>query len=483
MRCAMCPPPPTAQRSGCASTSCGAKASDGEFAPNIAARIADHPCYSEEAHHYFARMHVAVAPACNIQCNYCNRKFDCANESRPGVVSERLTPEQALRKVIAVANEVPQLSVVGIAGPGDAVYDWARTKRTCELVAAAIPDVKLCLSTNGLALPDHVEEIAALGIDHVTVTVSMVDPDIGAQIYPWVFFNHHRYTGREASEILHERQMLGIERLNALGILIKINSVLIPGVNDAHLATVHDEVTRRGALLHNIMPLISDPAHGTAYGLSGQRGPTRQEMEVVQDACGGARLMRHCRQCRADAVGMLGEDRGQEFNLAELPEDTVYNPSLHETYREFVATERADRATAREAASAEVAAAAPAARLLVAVTTHGGGRVNMHFGKAREFQIYEATARGITFRGVRRVEDQYCQGGWGEDATMAPIVAALEGVDLVLTAKVGDCPQAALAEAGLAVSDAHAEAYIEAAISAAFAEWFGTAAHRRLASA
>ena len=25
-------------------------------------------------------MHVAVAPACNIQCNYCNRKYDCANE-------------------------------------------------------------------------------------------------------------------------------------------------------------------------------------------------------------------------------------------------------------------------------------------------------------------------------------------------------------------------------------------------------------------
>ena len=42
-------------------------------------------------------MHVAVAPACNIQCNYCNRKYDCANESRPGVVSERLTPEAAVR--------------------------------------------------------------------------------------------------------------------------------------------------------------------------------------------------------------------------------------------------------------------------------------------------------------------------------------------------------------------------------------------------
>ena len=105
-------------------------------------------------------MHVAVAPACNIQCNYCNRKYDCANESRPGVVSEKLTPDQAMRKVIAVANEVPQLSVLGIAGPGDACYDWKKTKATFSEISKQIPDIKLCISTNGLALPDHVDELA-----------------------------------------------------------------------------------------------------------------------------------------------------------------------------------------------------------------------------------------------------------------------------------------------------------------------------------
>lgn len=95
--------------------------------PNVEERIAHHPCYSEEAHHYFARMHVAVAPACNIQCNYCNRKFDCANESRPGVVSELLKPEEAVKKVLVVAGEIPQMSVVGIAGQ----YKWFKVTRLC----------------------------------------------------------------------------------------------------------------------------------------------------------------------------------------------------------------------------------------------------------------------------------------------------------------------------------------------------------------
>ncbi len=55
------------------------------FTKQVQEKIQQHPCYSKEAHQY-ARMHLPVAPACNIQCNYCNRKYDCSNESRPGVV-------------------------------------------------------------------------------------------------------------------------------------------------------------------------------------------------------------------------------------------------------------------------------------------------------------------------------------------------------------------------------------------------------------
>ncbi|BBE71945.1 FeMo cofactor biosynthesis protein NifB [Pleomorphomonas sp. SM30] len=443
--------------------------------PAVWERIKDHPCYSEEAHHYFARMHVAVAPACNIQCNYCNRKYDCANESRPGVVSEKLTPDQALRKVIAVANEVPQLSVLGIAGPGDACYDWKRTKATFEAVSAEIPDVKLCISTNGLALPDHVDELAAMNVDHVTITINMVDPEIGAKIYPWIFYQHRRWTGVEASRILHERQMQGLEMLTARGILTKINSVMIPGVNDDHLVEVNRWVKERGAFLHNVMPLISEAEHGTHFGLTGQRGPTAMELKALQDRLdGGAKLMRHCRQCRADAVGLLGEDRGQEFTLDQLPEVVSYDPAKREAYREVVARERGDHVAAKSVADAAVRAAVTGGSMLVAVATKGGGRVNEHFGHAREFQVYEASPKGIVFVGHRKV-DQYCMGGFGEDATLTGVIAALEGVDVVLCAKIGDCPKDDLAAAGIRASDDHAHDYIETAILALVAETFGAA--------
>src|SRR5512133_730930 len=188
--------------------------------PDVAALTRNHPCYSEDAHHHFARMHVAVAPACNVQCHYCNRKYDCANESRPGVVSERLSPEDAIRKVLAVAAEIPELSVVGIAGPGDALANEAATFATLEGLRRAAPDLTLCLSTNGLALPEHADRVADAGVRHVTVTVNMVDPGIGERIYPWIALGGRKIVGREASRVLSERQLAGIARLRERGVLV-----------------------------------------------------------------------------------------------------------------------------------------------------------------------------------------------------------------------------------------------------------------------
>ncbi|ABM61075.1 nitrogenase cofactor biosynthesis protein NifB [Halorhodospira halophila] len=285
----------------------------------LRAKVRDHPCYSERAHHHFARLHVAVAPGCNLSCNYCNRKYDCANESRPGVVSEVLTPEEAVAKTLAVAAEIPQLSVVGIAGPGDALANPRRTFETFERIREVAPQLRLCLSTNGLALPDYVDDLVALDVEHVTVTVNAIDPEIGAQIHPSILFEHRRRRGLEAARILLQRQLAGIEALAERGVLVKVNSVAIPGINHQHLPAVSRVVRQRGAFLHNVMPLISDPSHGTHFGQIGQRGPTDAELLGLRAACANdIAVMSHCQQCRADAAGMLGEDRGAEFSRARV---------------------------------------------------------------------------------------------------------------------------------------------------------------------
>jgi nitrogen fixation protein NifB len=415
----------------------------------IKARIEKHPCYSEEAHHHYARMHVAVAPACNIQCNYCNRKYDCANESRPGVVSELLTPEEAAHKVLVIAGKIPQMTVLGIAGPGDPLANPEKTFRTFDLIADKAPDIKLCLSTNGLMLPDYVDRIKQLNVDHVTITINMVDPEVGTSIYPWVHYRRKRYKGIEGVRILHERQMEGLQALQEADILCKVNSVMIPGINDQHLVEVDAEIRKRGAFLHNIMPLISAPEHGTHFGLTGQRGPNPKELKALQDQCSGnMKMMRHCRQCRADAVGLLGEDRSQEFTKEKFMEmQPEY--SLETRQQVHAGIEQNKKAIAQaKAAAKSKAAVVESPKILVAVATKGGGVVNQHFGHAKEFQIFEVDANEAKFVGHRKI-DHYCQGGYGEEASLDGIIKAISDCKAVLVSKIGDCPKADLSLAGI----------------------------------
>jgi nitrogen fixation protein NifB len=431
-------------------------------------------------------MHVAVAPACNIQCNYCNRKYDCSNESRPGVVSELLTPEQAVKKALAVAAAIPQLSVLGIAGPGDPLANPERTFATFRELARLAPDIKLCLSTNGLALPGLVDELASLKVDHVTITINCIDPDIGAQIYPWIVWDKKRIRGREAAARLIAQQQKGLEMLVARDILVKINSVMIPGVNDQHLLEVARVVKAKGAFLHNVMPLISAPEHGTFYGLNGQRGPTAAELKALQDACAGdMKMMRHCRQCRADAVGLLGEDRGAEFSLDKIGAMEIDHGDAMQrrtAVRAGILAElEAKRLRAHAAATPQVIhfqprreAPLPIGRPVLMAVAAKQGLVATHFGHATEFLVYEVDALAARLVGHRKA-GRYCGGreDCGEEETgniLDKTISALAGCEVVLCARIGIEPWKQLLAAGIQPNGEHAMESIEQAAMAVWQE-------------
>ncbi len=475
----------TAASGLCSSSGCPTSSSSNRGADRLAhlpeairARIHNHPCFSEEAHHHYARMHVAVAPACNIQCHYCNRKYDCSNESRPGVVSELLTPEQAIQKTLAVAAAIPQMSVLGIAGPGDPLANPERTLATFRGLSEKAPDIKLCLSTNGLALPGLVDEICRHNIEHVTITINCVDPEIGARIYPWIFWNNRRITGIKAARILIEQQQKGLEMLVERGVLVKINSVLIPGVNDRHLREVSRVVKAKGAFLHNLMPLIAEPEHGTFFGLMGQRSPTAAELQTLQNDCAdGMAVMRHCRQCRADAVGMLGEDRCAEFTLDKIGAMEIDHDAAMQRRAETRAAIEAKRLAPPSATLVPIVTlmrrpSSATRTIRVAVASSDGQTINQHFGHAEEFFIY--TADGASVRHIDTVRvGSYCSGpaDCGEQSfILDDTIQALDGCAAVLCARIGIDIWGRLEAAGIMPNGEHAQERIEEAIAAVYPE-------------
>ncbi len=381
----------------------------------LAEKTKNHPCYSGGCQN--ARIHLPVAPGCNISCNYCNRKFDCVNESRPGVTSEVLSPEEALERFLKVKDKYSNLKVVGIAGPGDALANFENTKRTLQLIREKDPDVTFCLSTNGLMLPRYAEDLVELGVTHVTVTINTIDPEIGAKIYKSVNYQGVRLEGKKGVEVLINNQLAGVKKLIELGIITKINTVMIKGINDKHIEDVVKKVKDLGVFINNIMPLI--PAPGSVF----QDMPltSNKELNELRAACEvHLKQMYHCKQCRADAIGTLDNDCSIEFSkrAKEEKKDVVKN-----------------------------------AVFTFAVATKTGAYIDEHFGHVKEFHIYRYENGNSSLLEKRSVE-KYCNGKSDcddEDSKFEKISNALKDCSGVLVQRIGFLPQKKLEEKGIKV--------------------------------
>ena len=258
-----------------------------------------HPCFSGEANVNRGRVHLPVSPACNIRCRFCKRAFNKA-EQRPGVSAKLLEPHEALDLVRRALEICPDITVAGIAGPGDTLAtDHALT--TLAIINRAYPDLINCLSTNGLLLERRAEEVFRAGVRTLTVTVNAVDPHILDRICSQVILDGKPYQGPEGAAILIDAQKRGIRKAAALGILGKVNIVFIPAINGDHIGDIARTAAENGAGIVNIIPIIPQ------YEFAAFPVPGCTELARAREAAEAyLPVFRHCRHCRADAAGIPG---------------------------------------------------------------------------------------------------------------------------------------------------------------------------------
>jgi nitrogen fixation protein NifB len=368
----------------------------------------NHPCFSEKAKHTIARVHLPVAPKCNIQCNFCNRAYDCINESRPGVTSSVLTPRQALTYLDSIMKRIPSVGVVGIAGPGDPFANSGDTIETLRLVREKYPDIHLCVATNGLELPSAANALSLFGVSHVTVTVNAVNPEIGSKIYAWVRSGTKIYRGVEGANVLLERQLEGIRLLKEKGITVKVNTVVIPGVNDDHVAEISSVVSKLGADIQNAIPMYH--VEGTEF--ESIEPPTRERMLGIRAAAKEfIPQMTHCARCRADAAGFIGKDNvtdiAEMLKKAKMPKVTKERP-------------------------------------YVAAASNEGLFVNQHLGEARALFVY-----GLVDGKVQLIDKRETPVPGGGPDRWKELADRFSDCCAVLSSGFGESPMAFLDQSGI----------------------------------
>ena len=186
----------------------------------------------------FKYLRVSVTDRCNYRCIYCMPEEGVCKQSH----SEIMRYEEMLPVVrAAVETGVEQVRVTGgeplvRAGIVDFIADLAK-----------IPGLKdLTLTTNGALLDRFAEPLKKAGLLRVNISVDSLDAD-----------NFRRITRNgDLADVLR-----GIEAAVAAGLgPVKINTVLIPGLNDHEILNFADFAATKGLSVRFIerMPFNTD---------------------------------------------------------------------------------------------------------------------------------------------------------------------------------------------------------------------------------
>ncbi|MBF0210556.1 MAG: nitrogenase cofactor biosynthesis protein NifB [Desulfamplus sp.] len=383
--------------------------------------IENHPCFNPGACRSYGRVHLPVAPRCNIQCNFCNRQFDCVNESRPGVTSGILTPFQAIDYLKKVFVKKGNISVVGIAGPGDPFANPDETLKTLEMVRYQYPDILLCVATNGLNLMPYLDDIKSIDVSHISVTVNAVDPEIGAKVYSWVRFGKKLIGPERGAALLLEQQIEAIKGLKERGIIVKVNTIVLPGINDHHVEDIASTMGRLGVDILNCMPYY--PNKGS--NLSHLPEPSKEEINAIRkEAVKHIAQMLHCKRCRADAVGLLDD-----------PDDI----GLMNQLRACASQEDEIRITPLEKPQS-------GRKGYVAVTSREGVLVNQHLGEATHLYIYD-----IYNGNAMLVEKRKAPPPGGRELRWMQMAEVLSDCTTLLVNGIGESPKKILSKGGIEI--------------------------------
>jgi nitrogen fixation protein NifB len=261
-----------------------------------------HPCFSEAMHSRVGRIHLPVARRCNIRCRYCERRVgEFYHSSRPGIAYRVIAPAEVRGYIENALKECPGIEVVAVAGPGEPLFN-PETFKALSIARKRFPKMRLCVCTNGLLLPDNVGKLTRLGVRYITVTINAATPETGARIYAWARYRGKLHRGVAGARLLLEKQFRGLGMAAAAGMDVKVNSVLVPGINENELPMIAERAAALGAGVMNIMPLIPSGDFG------GRRAPGCKQLRAARKRCERTiPQFRLCKQCRADACGVPGD--------------------------------------------------------------------------------------------------------------------------------------------------------------------------------
>jgi GTP 3',8-cyclase len=186
-------------------------------------------------------LRVSLTDRCNLRCSYCMPEEGLQWLPRP----ELLTDDELVR-VIGVA--VGRLGITEVRFTGGEPLLRRGLTGIVERVAALRPRPEISLTTNGIGLDRLAAPLRAAGLDRINVSLDTLTPEVFVRL---------------ARRDRLADVLTGLEAATAAGLNpIKVNTVLMRGVNDHEPVALLRFCLDRGYQLRFIEQMPLDAQHG-----------------------------------------------------------------------------------------------------------------------------------------------------------------------------------------------------------------------------
>ena len=211
-------------------------------------------------------LRVSLTDRCNLRCTYC-----MPAEGLEWLPSADLLTDEEIVRLITVGVERLGITTVRLTG-GEPLL-----RKNLELLVADIaalqPAPAIALTTNGIGLAARADKLAAAGLTRINVSLDTLDPTIFKQL-----------TRRPRLDDV----LLGITAARVAGLdPVKINTVLMPGLNDHEAPHLLEWAMTAGVQLRFIEQMPLDAQHAWERSEMITAAQIKQELgrhvELIED--------------------------------------------------------------------------------------------------------------------------------------------------------------------------------------------------------
>ncbi|PRZ15577.1 cyclic pyranopterin monophosphate synthase subunit MoaA [Nesterenkonia sandarakina] len=184
-------------------------------------------------------LRISLIDKCNLRCTYC-----MPAEGLPWLSKDQLLSAAEIRRLVDIG--VNTLGVRELRLTGGEPLVRADLVEIIAALRADHPDLPIAMTTNAIGLERKAAALAEAGLTRVNISLDSVHRETFAQL-----------TRRDSLD----KVLIGVEAAAAAGLTpLKINAVLMRGINDAHAADLLEWSVTRGFELRFIeqMPLDGD---------------------------------------------------------------------------------------------------------------------------------------------------------------------------------------------------------------------------------